>query len=197
MKRAHVRDVAGCLERVTPEFTRRDHAGVEGDLRFWRVVAVGDQILVHRLTCRRAERQGRGLKLVASMVTLCTTGLAGWVPGRCAAPGATQHTISIDTANSALICRSLSGGERLLQTPGVLQVGNERRPHLDDQRLQFCILRVRHECLVDRFEDLRVVRHLVVHIRLVKCGTLERLQLGDILLAAGFQCLARGIVPGE
>ena len=83
---------------------------------------------------------------------------------------------------------------RRLQVLGVLEVRDERRAHLDEQRLQLGVRGAGDQRLVDRVEHLLVVRDLVVDVRLVERRALERLQVRDVLLAAGLQALAGGVV---
>src|SRR5688572_23041575 len=110
-----------------------------------------------------------GSKLVASIVTVCMTGLAFF----CVAPAPALPISSTRAVRrSFLATRSSVPGlaERRLNLLGMLEMRNERRAHLDQQRLQVGVLGAGDQRLVDRFEHLGVVRDLMVHVGLVEVG---------------------------
>ena len=73
----------------------------------------------------------------------------------------------------------------------MLEVGDEGRANLDQQRLQLCVLGVRNQGLVQRIDDGLVVRHLMVDIGPVKGCALEFLQRCVVVVAAFlFRCFA-------
>ena len=76
----------------------------------------------------------------------------------------------------------------------MLEVRDKSRPHLDQQSLQFAVRCPGNEDLVERIDDLLVIRDFVIDVRFVERSTLERLQVGEVLLATGFQTLAGWIV---
>ena len=72
------------------------------------------------------------------------------------------------TATVNRSARSLLAAKGRLHVLGVLEVRDERRAHLDEQRLELRVLRVRDQHLVDGVEHLLVVRDLVIDVGLVE-----------------------------
>jgi len=70
--------------------------------------------------------------------------------------------------------------ERRLHVLRVLEVRDERRAHLDEQRLQLRVLGVGDERLVDGIEDGLVIFDFVIDVRLVERPAAQRLEVGDI-----------------
>src|SRR5687767_10805184 len=81
-----------------------------------------------------------------------------------AAAAAPRHRIAVSTTALA---------QRRLDVLRVLEMRHEGRPHLDQQRLQFGVLRTRDQGLVECVDDRLVVGDLVVDIRLVEGGSLQ------------------------
>src|SRR5689334_16357589 len=139
-----------------------------------------------------------GLNSNASMVTVWTVAArAAAAPhaSATAAPVASNRRRRIElmpdfgrarcTGRSAGRMRMRARGlllERGLQLLRVLEVRDERRPHLDEQRLQLRVLGARDQRLVHRIDHLLVIVDLVVDVRLVERGALQRLQMLDVLL---------------
>src|SRR5438128_1098421 len=78
-----------------------------------------------------------------------------------------------------------------LQALRMLEMRDECRPHLDQQRFQLFVLRIRHERLVQGIDDGLVVGHLVIDVSAIELRALEALQLGEIVVAALFDAPAR------
>ncbi len=76
------------------------------------------------------------------------------------------------------------------------EVCHERRPHLDEQRLQLGVLRTGNEGLVHRIEHGLVIRHLVVDVRLVERRARQTLEVRDVLLAPDFRLWLVGLSSG-
>jgi hypothetical protein len=76
----------------------------------------------------------------------------------------------------------------------VLEMGDERRPYLDDESLQLLVLGVRDERLVHRVDHRLMIAHLVIDVRLVERGAAQALQVLDVGLATLLEALARRIV---
>ena len=57
-------------------------------------------------------------------------------------------------------------GELRLQLLGVIEVRDECRPHLDQQRFQLGILGARNQRLVERIDYRLMVGHLVIDVSL-------------------------------
>src|SRR5262245_27129232 len=129
-----------------------------------------------------------GLKVVASMTTLCVAGLAAG----CAVPGPMpKSTGPSSAARSASEDVLLEAGLDLL---GMLEMRHEGRARLFQQGLELGVLGAGDEGLVDRVEHGLVVGDLVVDVRLVELGALQPLELGDVLVAAFLQGLAGRVV---
>ena len=76
----------------------------------------------------------------------------------------------------------------------MLQVPHKGRPYLDNQCLQLLILGAGDQGLVDRVENLLVVRDFVVDVSLVKRGAFQGFEVFDVFLAASFETLAGRVV---
>src|SRR5687768_13222524 len=114
------------------------------------------------------------------MTTVCVAGLAAGA----ATPGPLRPSAAARrTTEPALL-------ERALDLLGMLEVRDERRPHLDQERLQLRVRDAGDQRLVDGVEHRLVIRDLVVDVRLVERRALQRLEVGDVLLAALLQALA-------
>ena len=123
-----------------------------------------------------------------SIVTVCVFGLGAFIGDE--ADDAHDQMAAI----ARMACRTVTISEPSLQTLRVLEVRDEGRTHLDEQRLEFLVRRARNQRLVERIDHLLVVRHFMIDVRLVERRALERLQVGEVLLAVGLQALAGGIV---
>src|SRR5581483_277056 len=77
-----------------------------------------------------------------------------------------------------------------LQALRMLEMRNERRSHLDQQRFQLLVLGTRNQRLVQRIDDGLVIGDLVVDVSAVEVGALEAFQLGEIVVAALLQAPA-------
>jgi hypothetical protein len=76
----------------------------------------------------------------------------------------------------------------------MLEVRGERRPYFYEERLEFFVLRARNQRLVDRIENRLVILDFMVDVSLVELGAAQRFQMGQVLLAAGLEALAGGVV---
>ena len=85
------------------------------------------------------------------MVIVCVFGL-----GRSPAARPMAHTIRL-TATANVAARTVSSFLRRLQALGVLEMRDERRPHLHQQSLQLLIRGARNQRLVERVEHLLVI----------------------------------------
>ena len=74
-----------------------------------------------------------------------------------------------------------------LESLGVLEMGNKRRPHLHQKVLQLFIRGTRNEYFVQRINDLLVVGDLVVNVRLIQHGAVEFLQCCEVLSLPAFR----------
>ena len=77
---------------------------------------------------------------------------------------------------------------------GMLEVCDKRRPHFDEQRFQLAVRGARDQGLVQRINDLLVVRDFMFRVRLVELGPPEALEMGQGLVTARLQALAGRIV---
>ena len=57
---------------------------------------------------------------------------------------------------------------RRLQMLGVFQVRDKRRPHFNQQRFQLIVCGARNQGLVERVDDLLVIRDFVIDVRLCR-----------------------------
>src|SRR5687767_14836586 len=119
------------------------------------------------------------------MLTVCVTGLAA----PAAVPGATEVARPStrarrprDRYENGLFTNALL--EFRLDRLGEVEVRNERRTHLHEQRLQLLVLHAGDQGLVDGVEHRGVIRDLVVDVGLVEGRALEPLELVDVGLAA-------------
>src|SRR5215213_11060753 len=99
-----------------------------------------------------------------------------------------------DTTGWSSPARSALFGQRRLELLGVLEMRDEGWPHVDQQRLQLLVLSAGNQRVVQRIDHLLVIRDLVADVGLVERRVLQALELGDVLLAARLQALARRIV---
>src|SRR6476469_7762027 len=102
---------------------------------------------------------------------------------------------SIERRCGSLTAASLP--ELLLQHLGVLEVSDERRPYLDQERLELGVGGARDQRLVDRVEDLLVVGDLVVDVGAIEGGAVQLLERREVLLATLGERLAGGVVLGR
>src|SRR6516225_7813590 len=147
-------------------------------------------ILSPRCTCNTA-----GLNCMFSMTTVCTAPCAGcFAPAAAMLPDERRNAAGQSQRSRA---RSVSPGrlgtalaQSRLDLLRHVEVGHERGPHLDQQRLELCVLGTRDQSLVQRIQHGLVVGDLVVDVGLVEGSAAERLQLGDVLIAALLEALA-------
>src|SRR5436190_12593018 len=108
---------------------------------------------------------------MSAIVTVCLAG------GAAAALEAATHNApaaaTLAKATRDILPPSLLP-ELRLELLRMLQVAVDRGAHLLDQGLQLGVLRARDERLVDRVENLLVISDLLVDVRLVERGALER-----------------------
>jgi hypothetical protein len=72
----------------------------------------------------------------------------------------------------------------------VLEMCDESRAHFHQQGFEFLVRCAWNQGAVERIDNLLVVRHFSIELRVVECGASERLQMGEALLTIGFQALA-------
>src|SRR5215472_3259 len=152
--------------------------------------------LVQTTTSPRLTLSVAGANCTACMTTSCV------VPARSAAT-ATTPSVAIASAAAAARTRRRPGREASallaklrLHHLRVLEVGDERRPHRDEQVLQLRVLRARDQRLVERIDHLFVVRDLLLDVGAVERRAAQRLQVLDVVLAALLQALAGRVVLG-
>ena len=73
----------------------------------------------------------------------------------------------------------------------MFEMRNECRSHLDQQCFQLFVLRVRYQCLVQRIDHGLMIGHLVSDVSAIEVRPFEILQLGEIVVAALLDTLAR------
>src|SRR5690606_20479206 len=133
-----------------------------------------------------------GTNRMFSISTVCWCGSgcaeARYPPSPTRAPRRTRPASDGHVAASA---------QRRLQLFCMFQVRYERRADFDEQRLQLRVLRIGNQDVVQRVDHLLVVGDLVINVGLVKGRSLEGAQLGEVLVAAGFQRPAGVIFLGR
>src|SRR5690606_29136823 len=125
-----------------------------------------------------------GANCVASIATVCVAGFL-LTAGRSAlhaAESAALNRISTSAMRIARLPSVPAAGQRPLQLLRVLEVRDERWPHLDQQRLQLGVLRPGNERRVERVEHLLVIGGLVVDVRLVEGRAAERPELREVVV---------------
>lgn len=79
----------------------------------------------------------------------------------------------------------------------MLKVRNKSRPYLDEERFQLFVPGTRNQGLVERIHNVLVIGDLMVNVRSIKALVLERLQVGEICVAALLEALARRVACGR
>ncbi len=79
----------------------------------------------------------------------------------------------------------------------MLQMRDECRAHLHEQRFELCVLCARDQCLVDGVQHGLVIRNFVIDVCLVERRAIQLAQRCEILIAAALQALARRIALGR
>ena len=64
----------------------------------------------------------------------------------------------------------------------MIAMRHERRPHLDQQRLQFRIAGARNQRLIECIDHLLVIRVLVIDIGAIECRTSQCFQMSEVLV---------------
>jgi hypothetical protein len=62
----------------------------------------------------------------------------------------------------------------------VLHMRDKSRAYLDQQRLQFRILRTGNQGLVDRIDHGLVIGDLIIDVGLIECGSFEILEICNV-----------------
>src|SRR5262249_55024949 len=146
----------------------------------------------HTIRSPRCTVSCGGLICMFSSTTVCC---APCVAGSVAAPTEPPRDSSAPTSTSVprvRMLRSTALGEVRLDLLGVVQVLNEGRSGLYQQRFELGILGTRYQCLVQGIEHRLVIGDLVIDVCLVERRSGELLQFGEILIATFLQGLAGG-----
>src|SRR5262245_37770576 len=115
------------------------------------------------------------------MTTVCVAGLT---------VGAAALGPKLQSSGPSVAARTAREGfllERRLDLLGMLEVRDERRAHLDQQRLQLGVRGAGNQGLVDGVEHSLMIGDLVLDVRLVERRALQALEAGDVLVAARLQ----------
>ena len=76
----------------------------------------------------------------------------------------------------------------------MFEVSDERGPDLDQQALQFAVCSARNQRLVERIDDLLVIRDFAVDVGLIEGSACEGLQVGEMLFTISLETLACRVV---
>src|SRR5712692_37771 len=145
-------------------------------------------LLVQTTVSPAATSRRSGMNFIPSMRTACGVP-AAWAPA--ADSAATQTRTSAARRFTGLFLR-----QGRLDHFGVVQVRRDGGADLGDEVLQLRVLGVWNQNLVDRVQDLLVIRHLVVGIRPVERGTLQSLEMRHVFAGIALQALAGGAIFG-
>src|SRR4029450_3522078 len=83
---------------------------------------------------------------------------------------------------------------RGLQAFRVFEMSDERGPDLHQKGLQFGICGARNQCLVERIDDLLVIRDFAVDVRPVEGSAFEGLKVSCVLFTVSLETLACRVV---
>src|SRR5215831_4312096 len=144
-------------------------------------------LLTHTIRSPRCTCNSAGLNCMFSITTVCTAPCAGCVASAAALVPDESRTAASQSQRNAPRVSPSSLGTALAQLSLYLlrhvEVRHERRPHLDQERLELSVLRARDQSLIQRAQHGFVVRDLVVDVSLVEGSAAESLQLGNVLIA--------------
>src|SRR6185503_11899344 len=138
-----------------------------------------------------------GENFMFSIFTTWSGGAAFAAIAREMPAAATAASSIVHTATPTRARNSLRSAETALKMPGMVQVFDERRANLDEERLQFGVLRVGDEHGVDRLNHLLMISDLVINVGLVESLAFESAEIGKIFFPAGFQSAAGVIFLGR
>src|SRR5687768_5376332 len=139
-------------------------------------------LLTHTTRSPRRTSTFSGAKRVPSMSTVWVSAATASLEGAAVSARATHIARAArvapvyDTPSALTLLAKFA-----LKSLGVLQMRRESRPHLDEQRFQFGILRVRNEHLVQRIDDGLVIGDLPSDVGAIVLGALELVQPGKVL----------------
>src|SRR5215831_7646580 len=140
-------------------------------------------LFTHTIRSPRRTRNCAALYCMFSMTTVCEAPFAACCSSAALRPDERTSAES-QSSNPGRTTLGTALAQLRLQVLCHAEVCHERRPYLDQQRLQLGILRARDQRLVQRVQHGFMVGDFVIDVGLIEGRATQGFQLGQVFIAA-------------